>query len=107
MSNEFTVGDELLSLEHKCCICGKKNDLEPHHILHTNKYDELYNSIENLVVMCNSCHHKYHQKYHYNISFKTLLEFKGDYWREYCPKLKKENNILRRNIKKLESLWDE
>lgn len=90
----FKATEEILKQEKKCCICNTKANLEPHHILHTTKYDELHNSIENLVVMCNTCHHNYHQKYHYNIGFKTLLEFQRDYWKQYCPKLKKENGKL-------------
>ena len=90
----FTVGEEILKKEDKCCICESKKNLEPHHILHTTKYDELHNSIENLIVMCHNCHHNYHQKYHYDLSFKTLLQFQKDYWKKYCPKLKKENGKL-------------
>lgn len=93
---QFKATEEILKQEKKCCICRTKTNLEPHHILHTTKYDELHNSIENLVVMCNTCHHNYHQKYHYNIGFKTLLEFQQDYWKQYCPKLKKENRKLHR-----------
>ena len=98
---QFTMGDVILQKEKQCCICGKKRHLEPHHILHTNQYDELYNSPENLVVMCHTCHHNYHQKYNHKLNFKTLLEFKGEYWRNYCPKLKKQNNLLRKTIRKL------
>ena len=93
-------------LKGKCCICGSKSQLEMHHILHTNKYDELHKSVENLIIICHTCHHNYHQKYHYNLSFKTLLEFAVDYWKNYCPKLKKDgklhkqNRDLRRNIKR-------
>ena len=97
----FTVGDELLKKEKKCCICKSKKNLEPHHILHTTKYDELYNSVENVVVMCHDCHHNYHQKYHFDLGFKTLLEFQRDYWKNSCPKLKKENNKLRKQNRDL------
>ena len=99
---QFTAGTKILQQEKNCCICNSKSNLEPHHILHTTKYDELYNSIENLVVMCHNCHHNYHQMYHYDLSFKTLLKFQRDYWKEYCPKLKKENGKLHRRNSDLE-----
>ena len=94
-------------VNEKCCICGSKTNLGKHHIVHTNKYDELYRSSENLITICHNCHDEYHQKYHYDLSFRTLLEFAVDYWKNYCPKLKKENGKLhkqnrdlRRNIKR-------
>ena len=103
-NEQFTIGSKILSQEHKCCICGKKSDLEPHHILHTTKHDELYNSIENVVVMCHKCHHDYHQKYNHQLGFKTLLKFKGEHWKDYCPKLKKQNKLLRKTIRKLKEV---
>ena len=51
-------------MTEKCCVCGTKSNLEKHHILHTNKYDELHRSTENLITICHTCHHNYHQKYH-------------------------------------------
>jgi hypothetical protein len=93
---KFKIGDEILKKENHCCICKGKDNLEPHHIFHTNEYDELYNSMENIVVMCHKCHHEYHQKYNYDLSFKTLLKFSRDYWMQYCPKLKTKNNKLRK-----------
>ena len=107
-SNRFTVGNEILRNEEKCCICKSKDNLEPHHIIHTTKYDDLYNSIDNVVVMCHDCHHNYHQKYNPEIGFKTLLKFQREYWENYCPglktenkKLSKQNNDLRKRIRLL------
>lgn len=101
MEKRFTKGEEILKKETECCICGSKTNLEPHHILHTTKYDELHDSIENLVVMCNNCHHNYHQKYNYDLSFRTLLQFQKEYWQEYCPKLKTMNKKLKKQNKDL------
>ena len=96
MTEKFTAGNEILKKEEKCCICKSKDNLEPHHIIHTTKYDELYNSIDNVVVMCPDCHHNYHQKYNHEIGFKTLLKFQREYLENYCPKLKTENKKLRK-----------
>ena len=95
-NNRFTKGTEILKKENKCCICNSKNNLEPHHILHTTKYDELHDSIENLVVMCHNCHHNYHQQYNQEITFRTLLEFQKKYWKENCPKLRTKNKKLQK-----------
>lgn len=92
----FTMGSEILKKENKCCICNSKSNLEPHHILHTTKYDELHDSIENLVVMCHNCHHNYHQQYNQEITFRTLLEFQKKYWKKYCPKLRTKNKKLQK-----------
>ena len=43
----FTVGEEILKKEDKCCICESKKNLEPHHILHTTKYDMIFTKSEN------------------------------------------------------------
>lgn len=98
---EFTAGNKMLQQEHRCIICGKKGNLEPHHILHVNHHDELYNSMENVVVMCHDCHHSYHQLHNHELGFKSLLKFKGKYWKDDCKKLKKENKLLRKTIREL------
>lgn len=99
MCEKFTVGDEILKKEKKCCICESKDNLEPHHIIPVNKYDEFYNSLDNVVVMCHNCHHDYHQKNIGEINFKTLLRYKGKY--EDCNKLKKRYKVLKDAYKNL------
>lgn len=104
MDGKFTVGKIALQRNKKCWICGTKQNLEPHHIIHVNCYDELYNSLDHIAVLCSECHHKYHQKYNGEITFKTLLDFKGDYEMGRCRKLKKKYGVLRdayRNLKKV------
>ena len=95
------VYEKVLEKEDKCLICGSKGNLDPHHIIYTNKYDELHNSEAILAVLCHNCHHEYHKKYHYNTTFKTLMKFKEDFHRNECLKLKKQNKSLKRKNKKL------
>ena len=94
-------GEQLLQMYTKCIICGTKNDLEPHHMLKTNPYEELHDSISNGIVLCHKHHHEYHQKYNSEISFNTLLKYKEEYERNRCKKLNKENNLLHSNLRNL------
>jgi hypothetical protein len=80
----FTKGTEILKKENKCCICNSKNNLEPHHILHTTAYDELHDSIENLVVMCH----------------RTSLLWMGEgiFWCGTCKKYWKQTGGVKNNV---------
>lgn len=107
MTDAFTIGSELLKTEDKCCICNSKKNLEPHHIIPVNKYDDFYNDVNNVVIICNKCHHNYHQKNMGNINFKSLLQFKGEFERDKCKKLKKKYGALHKyssNLKKIAKL---
>lgn len=95
------VYENILEKEDKCWVCGSKSNLEPHHIIYTNKYDELHNSEAIISVLCHDCHHEYHQMYHYNTTFKTLMEFKGKFHEQECPNLKKQVKSLKRKNKQL------
>lgn len=48
----------------KCCqVCGGEVNLQVHHILPLSKYEELASDEHNLIVLCQSCHDKYHSQY--------------------------------------------
>lgn len=81
----------------KCIICGTKTNLEPHHVIQVKPHDRFYSSIKNGVVMCKSCHRKYHAEYINDISPYTLVKFM-----ENNTKTKKalNNKSLRRKLKK-------
>ena len=57
-----------------CLICGKRKDLEPHHVVKVKPYDDAYASLDNGVVLCKHCHHEYHARYS-AVNAATLLEF--------------------------------
>ena len=62
----------------KCVICDTKKNLEPHHIIQVKPYNKLYSDVNNGVIMCKSCHRKYHIKYMEDINPYTLLLFMKD-----------------------------
>lgn len=99
MCEKFTVGEEILKNETECCICRSKDNLEPHHVIQVNKYDEFYNSRDNVVVMCHECHHQYHQTNIGEINIRTLLKFKDKI--NDCKTLKKKYRALHNAYKNL------
>lgn len=68
----------------ECAICKTKKELEPHHIIKTDKSKELYYDLNNGVLLCHRCHRLYHKLFS-EINPSTLLEFS----QEYSQKLKK------------------
>ena len=48
-----------------CCqVCGESNmQLQVHHILPLAKYPELASDEANMILLCQSCHMKYHEQY--------------------------------------------
>ena len=67
--------NKLFMKYNRCVICESKKNLEPHHIIQVKPYDKLYADIENGVIMCKSCHRKYHLENDGNINPYTLLLF--------------------------------
>ena len=57
-----------------CAICGRKVDLEPHHVVKAKPFDKAYSSLDNGVILCKHCHSEYHNRYS-EINAATLLEF--------------------------------
>ena len=51
----------------KVCQCcgeiGTNGHLEVHHIMPLAKYKELASDESNMIALCQSCHHKYHEAY--------------------------------------------
>ena len=57
------VGNAVLAkYDNKCTNCGSKENLCVHHIIKMKPDDENYNDIENLTVLCRSCHLSHHRK---------------------------------------------
>lgn len=75
---------ELFWKYSECAICKTKEELEPHHIIKTDKSKELYYDLNNGVLLCHRCHSLYHRKFP-EIKPSTLLEFS----QQYSEKLKK------------------
>lgn len=87
----------------RCVICGSKGNLEPHHVNQVKPYDKSYADINNGVVMCKSCHRKYHEKYMGDINTFSLLLFMRDSIKgkgglnnaQLTKKLKQSNKVLK------------
>lgn len=42
---------------HKCVVCGKSENIQPHHLTYRNIYNE---QLADLVTLCRTCHATYH-----------------------------------------------
>lgn len=52
---------EILKRDHKTCrICGNKEGLQVHHIYSLDTHWDLRLENDNLITLCNECHHKAH-----------------------------------------------
>lgn len=56
---------------YKCEWCGRTNNLQVHHKFYLKRYGEFIKPWEydfnNVMVLCNYCHKKYHRKYKVNV----------------------------------------
>lgn len=68
---------KLKEKENKCFICGSTKNIVPHHIKHVKNTHSDYYSENNLVLLCNYHHNKYHNEYS-EINLKTFCEFFRD-----------------------------
>lgn len=51
----------LSKYNHECTKCGNTEDLCVHHVIKMFPEDERYNDVENLTVLCRSCHMSIHR----------------------------------------------
>lgn len=98
LTDQHINGKVLKRDNYKCTICGGKNQLHVHHIIHfktimdrilnehpdlnpIDNCDELYqiaiadkeiNNTNNLITVCSECHHKIHGKWAENKPFELL-----------------------------------
>lgn len=68
---------KLKEKENKCFICGSDKNIVPHHLKRVKNTHSDYYSEDNLVLLCNYHHHKYHKQYP-NVNLKTFCEFFRD-----------------------------
>ena len=74
--------------QSECIICGSKENLNVHHVNHASSDDEEYARKSNVVVLCRSCHEKYHNTYP-NSTPLTLLKFT----KEECKECKRDYEL--------------
>ena len=98
------VYDKLLDKLVRCQACGSHRNLEPHHIVKCNVYDDLFYDESNITVLCKNCHDYYHNHYYpYNKdTFDSFCNNKNRlYSKSEKKRLKKENNKNKRRKYKL------
>lgn len=67
---------DLKEKDNKCFVCGSKKDIVPHHLKKVNQTSNQYYSEDNLVLLCDYHHHKYHQQYS-DVNLKLFVIFYG------------------------------
>src|SRR3990167_8478727 len=56
------IGNAVLAkYDYRCSKCNSKKNLCVHHTIKKNIHDKDYNDIENLTVLCRSCHMAHHR----------------------------------------------
>ena len=74
--------------ENKCFVCGSKESIVPHHIKRVKQESAEYYSEDNLLLLCDDCHHLYHQMYP-KVNSKTFCDFMRKNLRNQITKKKK------------------
>lgn len=65
---------KLRKKSNKCFICGSTEEIVPHHIRQVKQETDDYFDENNLVLLCDYHHRRYHRQYH-NVNAKTFCEF--------------------------------
>lgn len=68
---------KLKEKENRCFVCGSTKNIVPHHIKRVKNTHSDYYSEDNIVLLCDYHHHKYHNEYH-KVNLKTFCEFFRD-----------------------------
>ena len=77
-SNSVSTAKKKVKDRDKVCrCCGEYDvDLEVHHIFPVSKYTDLASDLGNMVVLCESCHARYHNRYDLDdVNAVTFAEF--------------------------------
>ena len=94
--------------EGKCFVCGGTKNLGPHHIKHAGRGSPKYADEFNVVILCKSCHVRYHNRYNKNnlVNAKTFAEFVKDHKDKVIRRYDNDLHVALKRIKKLESELD-
>ncbi|MBR0369127.1 MAG: HNH endonuclease [Methanobrevibacter sp.] len=71
----------------------------PHHLKKVKPSKELYANEDNIVIICKTCHNRYHNQYK-RVNPKTFLLFARKMWNKQGDSLKRERNMYRNKYKK-------
>jgi 5-methylcytosine-specific restriction endonuclease McrA len=96
------VGD-MMKDNPKCFVCGSTRNVGPHHIRKVKRNNQQYADRDNLVLLCKSCHSRYHNKYaNKRINQKTFALFLRDELHKRLYHLNVELATERNRVKRLE-----
>lgn len=76
---------------NKCEICGKTGNTQCHHFIPKSRCLRLRFDPENIIVLCFSCHHRFHYTGDPRIP-EAIIEKRGRGWWEYLAEKSKEQN---------------
>lgn len=68
---------KLKEKENRCFVCGSTENIGPHHIKQVKQTHKDYYNEDNIVLLCDYHHHKYHKQYPH-VNLKTFCEFFRD-----------------------------
>ncbi len=72
--------ESILQREKRCFVCGKKEELDCHHVIHGNSNRQNSEAYGLKIWLCRSCHSKVHNKD--RILDLQLIEFAQRRWEE-------------------------
>lgn len=86
----------------KCFVCGSTRNVGPHHIRKVKQSNQQYADKNNLVLLCKSCHSKYHSRYR-GINQKTFALFLREELHKKIYHLNVDVATERNKVKRLEA----
>ena len=101
------VGD-MMKDNPKCFVCGSTRNVGHNHIRKVKQNNQQYADRDNLVLLCKSCHSKYHNRYaNKRINQKTFALFVKAELHKRIRELEVEANTEWNKVKRLEAELDE
>lgn len=95
----------------KCFICGSTKNVGPHHLKKVKQNNSLYGDSSNVVLLCKSCHSRYHNHVGKNVNPKSFAVFlKQELHKEMYHldvMVRTERNKVKRLERELESLRED
>lgn len=73
------LSKELRTITPHCQLCGRTDRLQVHHILSRRTYKDIMYEVDNLIVVCPSCHKYGPTSMHHNSVASTYL------LQKFCP----------------------
>lgn len=92
--------NEILQEQKTCAICGSKENLNLHHLVHCRSFEKKYADKNNIIVLCRDCHWEYHNRYS-KVSPYTLFSFMRE---KYTQKYVNDVTALKKELHEYQDL---